>query len=220
VSPRIRQLIAANGAFVRDVLTTDKGDVANGATLASGAATATTDPTTLESQAAAVRALTEAFLVTNDTTFRDRARLVAAKLLSAFYSQPARLFRGAAGGADDVVMTPERFAWLQSALRETYKVLDVAGDPLLSRSALEGRIARVNKLFLNGWDDVNGDAKVDKKTECLTGRLQQGEQALTGELGLDLFGLPTIDRDSDCVLEIDGAKTGSLLAGQVHFHAP
>jgi hypothetical protein len=221
MSARLRELIALNGAFVRDVLTKSDGTAANGAALAAGAATATTDATTLEAQSAAVRALTEAFLVTNDVTFRDRARLVAAKLLSDFYSAPARLFRGALGGADDVVMTPSMFAWLQSALRETYKVLWVADDPVLGRAALEDRIARVNKLFLNGWDDRDGDATVDKaKTECLTGRLQLGEQALTGELGLDLFGRPTTDRDNDCVLEIDGSGTGSVLASQVHFHAP
>ena len=50
--------------------------------------------------------------------------------------------------------------------------------------------------------------------------MQLGEQALTGELGRDGFGLPTTDRDSDCVLEIDGSQTGSLLASQVHFHSP
>ena len=52
------------------------------------------------------------------------------------------------------------------------------------------------------------------------GGMQLGEQALTGELGRDDFGQPTVDRDNDCVLEIDGSQTGSLLAGQVHFHSP
>jgi hypothetical protein len=123
-------------------------------------------------------------------------------------------------------MTPEIFGWLQSALRETYKSLSVAGDPTLGRTVLEDRIARVNKLFLNGWDDLNGNQTVDQGDpeagvvgECLAARLQLGEQALTGELGRSLYGLATTDRDSDCVLEIDGSGTGSVLASQVHFFA-
>jgi len=112
------------------------------------------------------------------------------------------------------------FAWLQSALRETYKALFVAGDPDLDRSVLEDRIARINKLYLNGWDDLNGDQSVQLKTECLAGRLQQAEQALTGEFGRNASGLPTADRDSDCVIELAHAMTASTLAAQVHFHSP
>jgi hypothetical protein len=220
MSPRVRQLIAATGAFVRDVLTQSDGSVANGATIANGAPTTTTDATTLESQAAAVRALTETFLVTSDTTFLDRARAVATKLETAFYSAPAAMFIGVLGGPVDVTMTPEIWGWLESALRETDKTLHVEGDPSLGRPVLEVRIARALKLYLNGWDDLNGDQNVDTKTECLGGRMQQGEQALTGELGLDDFGLPASDRDQDCVLEVPAAQLGSVLASQVHFHSP
>ena len=46
---------------------------------------------------------------------------------------------------------------MAKALRETYEGIWVTGDPLLDRSVLEDRIARVNKLYLNGWDDLNGD---------------------------------------------------------------
>jgi hypothetical protein len=205
---------------VRDVLSRTDGSVANGATLATGAATAMTAPASLESQAAAARALTEAFLVTGDTTYRDRARAVITRLQTAFYSAPARMYRGTEGGADEVHMTPERFGWLQSALRETHKSLHVPGDPALGRDVLEERIARVNKLFLNGWDDLDGNQQVDTKTECLAGRLQLGEQALTGELGRDDVGIPTSDRDSDCVLEIDKANVGSVLAREVLFQSP
>jgi hypothetical protein len=137
------------------------------------------------------------------------------------------MYRWIAGGPDDIVMTPEVFAWLQSALRETYKSLYVAGDPNLGRDVLADRIARVNKLYLNGWDDLNGNQTVDHggddgglPNECLAAHMQLGEQALTGELGRNDFGQITTDRDQDCVLEIDGAGTGSLLAAQVHFHSP
>ncbi len=112
------------------------------------------------------------------------------------------------------------------------ETLYVNGDPNLGRDVLEPRVARVIKLYLNGWDDLNADQTVDKVaadgglSECLalrdggSGGLQLGEQALTGELGRDNFGQLTTDRDNDCVPEIDGSKTGSLLAAQVHFHSP
>jgi hypothetical protein len=222
-SARVRSVLLAQAAFVRDVITRADGTVANGATIANGKATASTDPATLESQAAAVRVLIEAFFLTQDTSYRDRARAVAVHLLTSFYSAPARMFRGTDGGPDDVHMTAERFAWLQSALRETYKFFWVQGDPVLGRDVLEDRIARIGKLYLNGWDDLNGDGTVQKQGECLDARMQMGEQALTGELGADSNGFPgssSSDRDADCVLNISGGKLASVLAGEVHFHSP
>jgi hypothetical protein len=216
-SQRVRQVFAANATFVRDVLTQADGTVANGATIAAGKATPATDPASLESQTAAVRALTEGFLMTGDETFRTRARAVATRLAGDFYSAPARMYRQQAGGPDQVHMTPERFAWLQSALRETYKTLSVPGDPVLDRGVLEERIARTNKLYLNGWDDLNGNAVVDKPQECLGGRMQMAEQALTGELGRDGVGRPTADRDGDCVTELAHATSASVLASDVLF---
>jgi hypothetical protein len=99
-------------------------------------------------------------------------------------------------------------------------VLHVEGDAVIDRTVLEDRIARVNKLFLNGWDDLDGNQQVDKPAECLAGRLQMGEQSLTGELGRDDVGRRTSDRDGDCVLEIDSAARASVLASEVHFHSP
>ncbi len=219
-SNRVRDVFAANARFVRDVLTKADGSVANGATLAAGVATPDPAATTLEAQAAAVRALIEGFLVTGDPTYRDRARAVSTKLMTAFFSAPALLFRGVLGGPDEVRMTPERFAWLQSALRETHKVIHLSGDASLDRSVLEPRIARVNKLFLNGWDDLDGNRMVDTGRECLAARMQMGEQSLTGELGRDDVGRNTTDRDNDCVPEIDDSQRASVLASEVYFHSP
>jgi hypothetical protein len=219
-SARVRSVFTTNAAFVRDVLTKADGSVANGATLTNGVAVLDPSATTLQSQTAAVRALTEAFLLTADPTFQARAQAVIRKLDATFYSLPARMYRGVVGGMDDVMMTPELFGWLQSALRETYKVLYVAGDPVLDRNVLQDRIARLNKLFLNGWDDLNGDQHVDYPGECLGARMQQAEQLLTGELGRDSTGKPTGDRDSDCVPELAHAQVGSVMASQVHFHSP
>jgi hypothetical protein len=114
-------------------------------------------------------------------------------------------------------MTPERFGWLESALRETYKTLWVPGDPALDRTVLEDRIERILKLYLNGWDDLNGNGVIDKPQECLAARAQLGEQALTGELGRNELGRPTADRDGDCVLELSAAQRASVQASEVLF---
>ena len=235
-SSRVRAVFMENAAILRDVLTNGDGTVFNGATIANGALTPTAGTATLDSQAAAVRGLTEAFLVSNDTTYLAQARLVATHLQTAFWSAPAQMFGyldgSTADGAADVTMTPEIWGWLESALRVMDETLYVNGDPNLGRDVLEPRVARVIKLYLNGWDDMNGNQIVDKDppdggvSECLAlhdgglGGLQLGEQALTGEVGRDNYGQPTTDRDRDCVLEIDGAHSGSLLAAQVHFHSP
>jgi hypothetical protein len=224
-SARVREVLLQQAQFVRDVLTQPDGTVANGATQSSPGSpwAAASDPTLLESQGAALRVLAEAWFLTHDASYQERAHAVATRLLTAFWSTPALMFRAQAGGTDDVVMTPERFAWLQQALREIYEVLWVPGDALLDRAPLERVIARVNKLYLNGWDDLNGDQLVDKTTECLGARMQMAEQALTGELGTSsnsFIQSSGPDRDTDCVLNTAAAKVGSLLASQVHFHAP
>ena len=216
-SQRVRQVFLTNAAFVRDVLTQADGTVANSATIAGGVATPSTAPTTIEAQTAAARALTEAFLMTGDVTYSARARAVIKQLATSFYSAPARMFREQANGPDQIHMTPERFGWLESALREAYKTLFVPGDPVLDRAVLEDRIERVIKLYANGWDDLNGDQIIDSPQECLAGRLQMAEQALTGELGRDGLGRPTADRDGDCVIELAHAQKASVQASEVLF---
>lgn len=221
-SPHVREVLMNQADFVMNTLSQPDGTVANGATYANGAWTATADPTLVESQSAALRTLVEAWFLAQDTKYRDRARAVATKLFTAFWSEPARMFRGVAGGADDVVMTPERFGWLQQGLREIYEGIWVPGDPYLDRAALETTIARVNKLYLNGWDDLNGNQQVDKPGECMGARMQLGEQALTGEVAAVSNGNIVTsgeDRENDCVLNI--AYTGkAAVLGTVHFHAP
>jgi hypothetical protein len=82
---------------------------------------------------------------------------------------------------------------------------------------LEDRIERVIKLYLNGWDDLNGNQVIDQPQECLAGRMQMAEQALTGELGRDGLGRPTPDRDGDCVIELAHAQQASMQASEVLF---
>ena len=157
--------------------------------------------------------------MTGDETFRTRARAVIGRLASDFYSAPTRMFRQQALGPDQIHMTSERFGWLESALREAYKTLYVPGYSALDRSVLEDRIARVLKLYLDGWDDLNGNQVIDAPGECLQARMQLGEQALTGELGRDGLGRPVADRDGDCVLELAHAKSASVQASDVLFQA-
>lgn len=229
VSARVRSVFTTNASFVLSTLTHADGSVENGATLQAGVATPLGTPASLESQTAAIRALVEAFLLTGNAVFQTRAQAVARVLLgTAFYSAPARMFRGTAGGTDEVDMTPELFGFLQSSLRETYKTLYAPGNPALDRAVLADRIARANKLFLNGWDDLNGNGTLsvdggDYPGECIlgvNGGLQQSEQAATGELGINLEGAHVRDWDSDCVPELSHAGHASLLAADVHFHSP
>jgi hypothetical protein len=179
--------------------------------------TLSTDAALIETQTSAVRALTEGYLMTGDETYRDRARAVVGRLASDFYSAAARMYRQQALGPDQIHMSSERFGWLESALRETYKSLYVPGDAVLDRTVLEDRIERVIKLYLDGWDDLNGNQVIEAPKECLRARMQLGEQALTGELGLDGAGRAVADRDGDCVLEIAHGKFASVQASDVLF---
>jgi hypothetical protein len=226
-SARVRAVLMDQARFVLDTLSDATGNVRNGATFANSQWAASTDPTTLEAQAAALRVLIEAWFLTQGEAeadaFRSRAQSVARGLLTTFWSDTARMFRGQAGGADEILMSPERFGWLEQALREIYEAIWIPGDPLLDRSVLEDRFVRVNKLYLNGWDDLNGDQHVDKPGECLDARMQLGEQALTGEVATNNNGFPVLsgpDREADCVRNIAYTNTASVLAGEVHFHSP
>ena len=232
-SERIRAVFTTNANAFLDVLTQADGSVVNGLTITGGVVTPLSTAATLQSQTSALRALIEAFLLTGDATYQVRAQAVARHLIgSAFYSAPARLYRGTEGGADEVEMTPELFGFLQSSLRETYKSLSVPGDAALDRGVLEDRIERVNKLFLNGWDDLNGNSGLsvdggDYPSECLlstdagvVGGLQPAEQALTGEVGVNIEMEHVRDRDNDCVPELAHAGRASVMVAKIHFHSP
>ena len=97
---------------------------------------------------------------------------------------------------------------------------------------IEARIARLNKLVLNGWDDRDGDAIVQWPDECVNvdgaglphGGLEMAERTLTGEIGTLQAPLlptetrtPTADREHDCVPEIDDAHLPAALADSVTF---
>ena len=127
--------------------------------------------------------------------------------------------------------TPLRFGLLQGALREAFLQIGSRPGHATQGAELQGRIGRLNKLVLNGWDDRNGDGRVDWPEECVLvegglprGGLQMAERALSGETGSEETELSTgdartatSDRDRDCVPEIDDARLPAALARRIRF---
>jgi hypothetical protein len=245
VSDRLGALITSESQLLRDKLTTADGHAYAGWDVSKGMPTSMDD--TLDAHAAAIRGLLAAYLANDDTTYRDRAKAVFARMDQVFWD-PAGLLYVATPGAKTVAYTPKRFAVLESALRDMYELVgNQPGQTALGKH-LQGRIARLIKLVLNGWDDLNGDSIVEYSTECITlgpapgfgmgqvpvgrGGLQMAERALSGELGSVCdsinpavcadagFGATrtyTPDREKDCVPEISAVELPSALANQITF---
>lgn len=207
---RLLQLIRAQADFLSTKLITAQGAVANGYDLRTQAA----DPaaTTLEAEAGAIRGLLEAYLATSDQQYRTRALDVYADLEARFWMKDARSYRTTAGVDRLMQYTPLRLGLLEGALRQYFKL--VASAPGRDTEAAEvlKRIQRMFKLVLNGWDDHNQDNTLQYPDECLAGRLQMGERALTGELGLRQ---DSGDRDRDCVKEISAVGLPAALGAEV-----
>src|SRR5262249_23613282 len=129
-----------------------------------GMPTSTDD--TLDAHTAAIRGLLSAYLSTGDTTYRDRAKAVFNRMDQVFYDQ-AGLIYVATPGAKTVSYTPKRFAVLEGALRDMYELVGNQPGQAALGALLEKRIARLIKLVLNGWDDLNGDQMVEYPGECI-----------------------------------------------------
>jgi hypothetical protein len=227
-SARIEQMIRAHAALLYDHLTDDSGRAYDGWDVVAGAPVDTAD--TLDAHTAAIRGLFAAFLATGDTRYRDRAMVVFQRMQAVFYDPVARIYSATPAPVDDVEFTPLRFALLQSSLRDVYEVVAsrAGGEDL--ELPMEALLARLNKLVLDGWDDRNGDNHIDWPEECTAvdgavplGGLEMGERTLTGEIGslddrISNERIPTIDRNSNCVPEIDDAHLPAALADSVTFH--
>jgi hypothetical protein len=218
---RLSALAQAQAALLANQLVGSDGLAVNGYDLAADQADPT--PTTLESQAAAIRGLLEAYLITSRADYRLRAERAYALLEQRFYQPTLRLYRPALGEEQTFSFTPSRFAILQSALRQVYILVAArpGGDAL--RSELEVRLGRLNKRVRNGWDDRNGDGKVDYPGECLRvqdglprGGLQLAERALTSELGW-LAGYLVGDYDRDCVPNLSYVNLPPILAAELRL---
>ena len=214
LASRLRGLIKAQADVLSTRLLNSDGLASNYYDFA--ASQADSQPTQIESQAAAIFGLLEAYLATGQASYRDRAIAAHDVLQARFHHTALATYRTTLGQDDTFTWTPERFASLQTALSRMYVLVAArpGGDSL--RATIESRLARLNKLVLNGWDDANDNGQVDYPAECLThptglsSGLMMAERALTGELGIDQGAL-TSDRDRDCVQEIDDAKRPALL---------
>jgi len=225
----VRALVRAQADLLYDHLTDASGRAFVGWNDATQAPISNED--TLDAHTAAIRGLFASYLATGDTKYRERALSVWARLDATFYDAEARVYRTEPVTADlvyTVTYTPLRFALLQSTLRDMYELVATrpGGEALVL--PLEERLARLDKLVLNGWDDRDRDQK-PTVTECVRfdgvhvalGGLQMGERTLTGETGRATdeagVGPPSVDRDADCVPEIDDAKLPAALADAVTF---
>ena len=211
LAKRARDLIAAEADFIADKLLDEEGLAHNGFDLAAG--TADGSPATLEAQAAAIRGLLEAYLATSDERYRQRATDAFHALEEHFWMSDAQIYRTTAGESAKMTFTPRNFGTLHGALRQYYKLV-------ASRPGKEGEgkivldhVLRVMKLVVNGWNDLDGDSLVQPE-ECLGGRLQMAERALTGEFSV---ASDMGDRDHDCIPDIATAKLPAGLAGEVVF---
>jgi hypothetical protein len=229
-SQRVDELIAAEAALLYNSLTDSTGRAYSGWNAATNAPVDQSD--TLDSHTAAVRGLFAAYLATGDARYHDRAIAVYERLDATFYDATAHIYGASAAPVDEVEFTPLRFALLQSTLRDMYELVATRPGGESLEPVLEDRIARLDKLVLNGWDDRDGDRQVNWPAECVNvdgnglprGGLQMAERALTGELGIYEEQLVpgktptyTSDRESDCVPEIDDAQLPAALADSVTF---
>jgi hypothetical protein len=227
---RVGQLLEANARLLYDHVTDASGRAWSGWDVAAGAPT--DDGDMLDAHTAAIRGLFAAYLATGDTRYRDRAIAVFDRMDATFYDADARIYAATPAPATDVEYTPLRFALLQSALRDMYELVATRPGGATRVPVIEARLARLNKLVLNGWDDRDGDQLVAWPDECANvvgglprGGLQMAERTLTGELGSLQAPLlagdtrvPTSDREHDCVPEIDDAQLPAALADSVTFH--
>lgn len=237
-STRLDAMIASLASVFYDQLTVPDGH-AYGAWDVAHSAPANADAgTSLDAHSAAIRGLLVAYLATGETKYRDRALEVFNRLETAFYDPSARVYRTVAGDrSSTLVFTPRRFGILQGALRDTYELIATLPGNAALATLIEDRVARLNKVVLNGWDDRDQDENICWPQECAhqgtgpdgkplgLGGLQMAERVLSGESGSvqDNFGgdagprVIATDREHDCVPEVSAVGLPAALANSVTF---
>ncbi len=229
-------LIASLSSVLYDKLTAADGHAYGGWDLAASAPT--DQGTSLDAHSAAIRGLLVAYLATGNTAYRDRGLAVFQRLESTFYDPTARVYRPTEGDTSSTVtFTPRRFGILQGALRDTFELIALLPANAAMAPLIEDRVARLNKLVLNGWDDRDEDEMIEWPGECAhlgkdahgqplgLGGLQMAERVLSGESGSFsdkttanlLDRMITTDREHDCVPEISAVGLPSALANSVTF---
>ncbi|MGO9834941.1 MAG: hypothetical protein ACLP1X_12045 [Polyangiaceae bacterium] len=233
---RLDALIASLSSVFSDKLTTADGHAYGGWDLTQSAPT--DQGTNLDAHTAAIRGLLVGYLATGETAYRDRALAVFQRLDSVFYDPSARIYRPTQGDTSSTVtFTPRRFGILQGALRDTYELIALLPGNATLAALIEDRVARLDKLVLNGWDDRVEDTEIEWPQECAylgtgpdgaplgLGGLQMAERVLSGESGslADRIGgdagarVPTTDREHDCVPEVSAVGLPSALANSITF---
>ena len=203
-------LITAQADFLMNKLISSTGAVANSYDLT--AAAADSSPSDLAAEAAAIRGLLDACLATSQQKYCDAAVPVYADLLSRFWMTDVLAFRTTATVDDPMQYTPIRFALLEAALRQYYKLEASKPGNEAEGADLLQKLKRSFKLVVNGWNDQNQNDKVDWPQECTGAGMQMGERALTGELG---HGIDLGERDRDCVKEISKVKLPAALGAEI-----
>lgn len=233
---RLDQLIAMLASAFYAELTTADGHAYAGWNVTTAAPT--DDGSSLDAHSAAIRGLLVGYLATGQTRYRDRALAVFNRLDNEFYDPSARVYWTTAGTKrpSSITFTARRFGLLQGALRDTYELIaSLPGNGALA-ALVEDRVARLNKLVLNGWDDRDQDETIEWPDECahqrpsgdggpplVLGGLQMAERVLSGESGSvgDVFDggsrVIAMDREHDCVPEISAAGLPAALANSVTF---
>ena len=230
-SAHAKAMLRKHGDLLYDKLTDASGRAFSGWDVSTNAVVDQSD--SLDAHAAAIRGLFATYLATGNTKYRGRAIAVFDRMNATFYDAGARIYSATPAPVDSAEYTPMRFALLQSALRDMYELVAARPGGQNLKPLLEARLARVNKLVLNGWDDRDENRLVGWPNECVgtdsngvpTGGLQMAERTLTGETGcieeqISLVGncTRTSDREHDCVPEIDDARLPAGLASSVTFH--
>jgi hypothetical protein len=228
-SARLNTLIGSQAALFLDGLTTPDGHAFAVWNVATSQPQEMSD--TLDAHTAAIRGLLAGYLSTGDTRYRDRAVAVFHRMDAVFFHPTGRVYLPTpyAAAPNDFSYTPRRFGLLQGALRDLYELVASAPGQEKLAELLQTRLARMNKLILNGWDDRNLDGSVNWPGECINyidglprGGLQMAERALSGETGSvdDLLSgaatrVATFDRESDCVPDIAAAHLPAALANEL-----
>jgi hypothetical protein len=230
---RLDQLILLLSEIFYDKLSTPEGHAYAGWDLTRGQPS--DEGTRLVGHAGAIRGLLVAYLATGAPRYRDRAERVWTRLERAFYDRGARIYRSSEGDRSrKVTFTPRGFGLMQGALRDIYELVATLPGNDAMRPVLEARVGRLDTLVLNGWDDRDGDQKVEWPAECAQlgkgadgktiglGGLQMAERTLSGETGsiFDPVGgdrIITPDRERDCVPEISAVGLPAALARSITF---
>ena len=175
-----------------------------------------------------MRGLFAAYLATGDVKLpRPCDRGLRSACEATFYQPDARIYTETPNASTRRSTHRCASRCCKATLRDIYELVAALPGGESREPVLEDRLARLNKLVLDGWDDRDETSGVSARMRQYDamhiprGGLQMAERALTGETGRatdeGAIGPPSIDRDSDCVPEVDDAHLPAALADAITF---